>query len=362
MSRAHDSHRAALPFFGNPFRAIRNRKPSHLSPKLASLQDSFEKTLALILQKLMPKDASEIFTLAWMKQAIDSLAEAHSEITNLITELEFPVSDWEEKWMDIYLDSSVKLLDICLALSAELARLDQGQLLLQYAVHVVDSSENNMPAEKLERAHKSAQEWVKKLGLKSSKLESCSSILNALAGSLFTGKVKDSAKGRVLLRALYGVKIVMILIGGALISVLSGSSAPLVELQISDNFAWYEAFNELKSMIYEKVRLSGLEGKASAVVEVQAVEASVRNFSELVRQKEECMEVELQGVENGTRQQEDPRKLRECISDLKENAQKLRVGLDLLSKRVEDFFQVVLAGRDALLCNLRVCDAKVLKS
>jgi len=344
MSHAHESHRAALPFFGNPFRVIRHRKPSHLSPKLASLQASFEKTLALILQKLKPKDASDIFTFAWMKQAVESLSEAHLQIANLITELEFPVSDWEEKWMDIYLDSSVKLLDISLALKAELARFDQGQLLLQYAVHLVDSSENNnLSDEKLKRAHKSVQEWVEKSGLRSSKLDSCSGILNGLAGSLFTGKVKDSAKGQVLLHALYGVKVIMILIGGALISVLSGNSASLVELQISDNFAWYNAFSDLKSVIYEKIRSSGLEGKTSAVKEVKDVEVSVRNLSELIKQKQECMEVGFG----------------ECVSDLKENAERLRVGLELLSKRVEDFFQVVLSGRDALLCNLRICDANV---
>jgi Protein BYPASS1-related len=363
MSRAHESHRAVLPIFGNPFRAIRHRKPSHLSPKLASLQDSFEKTIALILQKLKPKDASEISTLAWMKQAVDSLAEVHSEIANLITEAEFPVSDWEEKWMDIYLDNSVKLLDICLALSAELARLDQGQLLLRYAVHVVDSLEkDSMSVEKLERAHKSVQDWVEKLGSKSPKLDRCSSILNALAGSLFTGKVRDSAKGRVVLGALYGVKVITILIGGALISVLLGSSAPLVELQVSDNFSWYDAFIDLKNMIYKNVHLSGLEGKASAVQELKDVEGSVRNLSLLMRHKEGCMEVGSHGVENGTRKEEDSRRFRECISDVKESAERLRVGLDLLSKQVEDFFQVVLAGRNDLLCNLRVCNARVLKS
>ncbi|KAJ4777378.1 UPF0496 protein 4 [Rhynchospora pubera] len=354
MSGAHETHRNVLPFFGNPFRVIRHKRSSHLSPKLASLQASFEQTLAVILQKFKPKDASEILTLAWMKNAVDGLSQAHSQIANLITDLEFPVSDWEEKWMDIYLDSSVKLLDICLALSAELARLDQGQLLLQYAAHVLDSSENNnMTAEKLERAHKSVQEWVGKLGLRSSKLESCTNILNGLARSLFTGKVRSSAKGQVLLQALYGVKVVMILIGGALISVLSGNSAPMVEMQVSDNFAWYGAFNDLKSTIYEGVSVYVLKGKTSAVKEVEAVEASVRHLNELMTRKGNCVEKELK---LGSTEFE------KCILDLKEHSERLRVGLDLLSKRVEEFFQVVLSGRDALLCNLRVCDAKPVKS
>jgi hypothetical protein len=42
---------------------------------------------------------------------------------------------------------------------------------------------------------------------------------------------------------------------------------------------------------------------------------------------------------------------------MSKSAKGLRLGLDSLSKRVGDFFQIVLTGRDALLCNLRMSDA-----
>jgi hypothetical protein len=45
-----------------------------------------------------------------------------------------------------------------------------------------------------------------------------------------------------------------------------------------------------------------------------------------------------------------------CISSMSKSAKRLQLGLDLLSKRVGDFFQIVLTGRDALLCNLRISD------
>ena len=34
--------------------------------------------------------------------------------------------------------------------------------------------------------------------------------------------------------------------------------------------------------------------------------------------------------------------------------EKLSQGLDVLAKEVDGFFQIVLSGRDALLCNFRV--------
>lgn len=49
--------------------------------------------------------------------------------------------------------------------------------------------------------------------------------------------------------------------------------------------------------------------------------------------------------------------LQDCISSMSKSAEGLRLGLDSLSKRVGDFFQIVLTGRDALLCNLRMSDA-----
>jgi hypothetical protein len=111
MSRAQDGQRTFFPV-GNPFRMILPRG-SHLSPKLAELLASYEEGLALSLRRLKPEDTSEVLTLSWMKLAVDSLSELHTNIATLITELKLPVSDWDEKWVDIYLNSSVKLLRAC---------------------------------------------------------------------------------------------------------------------------------------------------------------------------------------------------------------------------------------------------------
>ncbi|KAG5098164.1 hypothetical protein JHK82_048018 [Glycine max] len=48
-----------------------------------------------------------------------------------MTSVELPMSDWEDKWIDVYFDISSKLLDICNAFSSELSRLNQRNLPLK---------------------------------------------------------------------------------------------------------------------------------------------------------------------------------------------------------------------------------------
>ncbi|KAE8667852.1 UPF0496 protein 4 [Hibiscus syriacus] len=137
MSHPHESNR---PFFHfeNPFRMI-SPKGSQLSPRLLSLLNTFEATLSKRLEKLVPKDKGDILSLSWMKLTMELLSEIHCDIMNLITELDLPVTDWDEKWMDVYLDISVKLLDISNAFTSELTRVNQGHLILQYVLHKLES-------------------------------------------------------------------------------------------------------------------------------------------------------------------------------------------------------------------------------
>ena len=143
MSRAQDPHHHKSFFpFGNPFRMI-SAKGSRLSPQLLALLQAFEATLAERLRKLLPKSRDEILSLSWMTLAMMSLRETHNDILTLVTDLELPVSDWDDKWKDVYLDISVKLLDICNAFSSEISRQNQCNLSVKCALHNLDSSSSS---------------------------------------------------------------------------------------------------------------------------------------------------------------------------------------------------------------------------
>ncbi|KAM3402620.1 hypothetical protein ACQJBY_006464 [Aegilops geniculata] len=444
MSRPDDGHRSFFPV-GNPFRVIIPGGP-HLPRKLQALLKSYEDALALTLRKLKPENPLEVLTLAWMRLAVDCLSELHANIGTLITELELPVSDWDEKWVDIYLNSSVKLLDICIALSSELARLDQGQLLVKYVLHVLDTKSGVPSLEQLKRAEVSLKEWMDKVDTARPRLESCSTALQELAGSLCLMKVKNSAKGKVLMRALYGIESVTVFTCSVFVAALSGSPKPLVELHVPQKFGWSQAFNDLHATISGLVKRRLSRGSASAVKELEEVEACARKLHALTRtaqlekendnlacavslskqmvmpvsteqkgdtkcnlkpaddSSQECEVIMTEtSTEEGTQEaeimqdthcenklitlesisednnnisgtngfidkdntiipertsvSESREELLDCISSMSKSAEGLRRGLDSLSKRVGDFFQIVLTGRDALLCNLRMSDA-----
>ncbi|EHA8591534.1 Protein BPS1, chloroplastic [Cocos nucifera] len=375
MSQAHDGQRTFFPF-GNPFRIILP-KGSHLSPNLLALLNSFEQTFAESLKKLKPKDTLDVFSLSWMRHAMESLSEAHTNIKTLITDLQFPISDWDEKWIDIYLDSTIKVLDICIAFSSELSRLDQGQLLLRYVLHVLDFSSTSPSSEQMKQANASLHDWMKEFSSKSPKLENCSSILQTLAQTLYLMKVKNSAKGKVLMRALYGVLVMTIFICDVFTTALSGCSALSMDWHVSDKFLWAEAFSDLQGVVNEEIRSQFSSRKVTILKELDAVEKYAERLHALTScvndkdetllqsswQKEETL-LQSDGIgheEIGTLakiiDQEESERLQDSISNLAEGTERLADGLDILSKQVRDFFQIVLTGRDALLSNLRVSNA-----
>ena len=69
-----------------------------------------------------------------MSKAIATLFEVHTDVKTLITDLKFSISDRDAQWMDLYLDISIKLVDIYIALNSEISKLEQSKLLLQYAL------------------------------------------------------------------------------------------------------------------------------------------------------------------------------------------------------------------------------------
>lgn len=340
MSRAHDGQRTSFPF-GNPFRMIRP-KGSYVSPQLLTLLNSFEVSLAESLKKLEVKDKSNVLSLSWMKLAMESVCETHTSIKTLITDLQFPVSEWDEKWVHLYLDNSVKLLDMCIAFSSELSRLNQGQLLLQYALHVLDGSGKLPSSEQLVRAQSSLQEWRQQISLKSQKLENCTTVLHGLVGSLYLAKVKNSAKGKVLMRAMYGVMVKTIFVCSIFAAAFSGSVKPLMDLHVPDIFLWSEAFNNLQEKVNGEVRRLSTNGTPMTLKELEAVHGHVQKVYTMADGEDH----------------KDTVMLRQSISGLSASIEGLSEGLDLLSKKVDGFFQIVLAGRDALIGNLRVSDLK----
>ncbi|KAK7273013.1 hypothetical protein RIF29_14059 [Crotalaria pallida] len=331
MSRPQDPPRSFFPF-GNPFR-MRSPRRTDLSPQLLTVLHAFEATLEEKLKKLMPKSENEILCLSWITLAMQSLCEIHCDIKTLVANLELPVGDWDEKWIDLYLDISVKLLDICIAFSSELSRLNQGNLLLQCALHSLDSASSKQ----FVQATSSLDGWRRHIGSKNPRIDKCGIVLDNLVGSLDLPKVKKSAKGKVLMQAMYGVKLVTVFVC-SVFAVTFSCSTQLSDLGVADTYPWAPAFKSLQNLVNEEIRLRFSSRRLPIFKELEAVDTSVKELHPIIKGVVDIFEAES---------------LTESVKDLARATEKLSQGLDLLAKEVDGFFQVVLSGRDSLLSYLR---------
>ncbi|CAI8613196.1 unnamed protein product [Vicia faba] len=330
MSLPQDPPRSFFPF-GNPFRMI-SPKSSKLSPQLLAVLHAFEETLEERLKKLIPKSKDEV-SMSWMTLAMQALCESHNDIKTLMSDLELPVTDWDEKWIDVYLDISVKLLDICNAFSSELSRLNQGQLLLQCTLHHLGSSSSD----RLFRACSSLDGWRQRMSSKNPRIEKCGSILDNLIESS-DKKVKKSAKGTVLMQAIYGVKVLTVFVCSVFATAFSGSTKNLTDMDVADVYTWAPSFKGLQNLVNEEIRIRFSSGKFTVLNELEAVDLSVRELYPIIRGNIHTIEKESHA---------------KTVEELGKATKNFSQGLDLLAKEVDGFFQVVLSGRDALLANLR---------
>ncbi|XP_075476416.1 LOW QUALITY PROTEIN: protein BPS1, chloroplastic-like [Primulina tabacum] len=335
MSRAQEPQRPFLPF-GNPFRMILP-KGARLSPKLLALLNNFEETLAARLKKLKPADKEDVLRLSWMISAMVALCEIHTDIKTLITALELPVSDWEDKWIDVYLDNSVKLLDICISFSSEVARLKQGDLYLQCVLHNLSSASSDQ----FVRARSSLDGWSKHIGSKNPRLDNCFSVMDSLIQMLDEPKVKNSSKGKVLMRAMYGVKVVTLFICSSFAAAFSGSPKKLIDLPVPESYLWAGEFMAIQAFVNLEIRSIYSSKSFTILKELEAVDMRAKKLYPILEEDGVDPPIET-GV------------LKESTLDLKKSVEIFSQGLDHLAKEVDRFFQIVLTGRDALISNLRI--------
>lgn len=314
-------------------------KGSYLSSKLLVILNKYEETLAGRLRKLKPKHKDDICSISWMISAMGILSETHKDIKSLITELELPVNDWDDKWIDVYLYNSVKLLDICIALSSELSRLSQGQLLLHCVLRNLDGKSSS----ELLKANSLIESWRQQISTRNPRLENCFPVIEKLMESLELPKVKNSAKGKVLMQALYGVRVETLFVCNVFLSTFTGSDNKLIDLQVSGTHLWAEAFNDVQAFVNTEITSLVSSGRVP-LKELEEVDTSVKALYPMVQANSEPVIM-------------DP--LQNCVINLGKKVDKLSTGLDLLAKEVDGFFQELMSGRDALLGNLRASSSVV---
>ncbi|KAG5385164.1 hypothetical protein IGI04_036634 [Brassica rapa subsp. trilocularis] len=274
---------------GNPFKNLFPKtNNARIFPNLLSLLNSFETSLMLSIRELIPKDdGNAILTVSWMKEAMASLCETHKSIRTLVTDLELHVSDLEENFIYIYSDISSKLLELCNSFTSELDRLNHGNMLLKFTFSKLETSSCS---EEISLLH--LESWRQHMASKNPRIENCGAILSSLVESLkhhhhSLSKKKLSGKGKVLLRALYGVKVKTLYITSVFAAVFSGSSNNLLYLTIPkemEEVPWAQGFMELQNMVNPEIKNAFLSDRFTVIKELEAVELGVKKLHTAVQE------------------------------------------------------------------------------
>ncbi|KAL0712415.1 hypothetical protein Bca4012_019393 [Brassica carinata] len=260
---------------GNPFKALFSEENNAcISPQLLSLLNNFETSLRVSITELVPKgdDKNDFLTVSWMIQAMHSLCETHQGITTLMTtDLDLPVSDMEESLIDMYVDMSSKLLELCNAFTSELYRLNHGNMLLKLAF----SNPEVFSLSHIDR-------WRQHMASKNPSIQNCGEVLSSIVESLNHHHHK-----KVLVRALYGVKVKTLYIFSVFDVAFTHSSKNLLYLTIPEEMeevSWGQAFMELQNMINPEIKKTFLSDRFAVIRDLEAVESGVEKLYAAVQE------------------------------------------------------------------------------
>ncbi|KAK1320880.1 hypothetical protein QJS10_CPA03g02562 [Acorus calamus] len=305
-----------------PFFPIFSSKRSPPSPKkIALLADAFERNLLRHIENLIsaarggdPPPSTPI-GISCLSNAVDVLSAIHADAGVLFSDSSVSGT---ESTLASYLDESVKLLDFCNSVSAEIESLSRRRLLIRFAVHLLSSS-SAAGEEKLRRARDSISDWEKENYTPSAPVE-----------LLPAPRDKISGHG-----AIYAVGAVSAIVSGALSAALNGgSSEGCGGVSVSGEFPWAGALHRLESaMSGEKERSIG---------EVVHVDIAVRALADVL---DKGRETETEGLSN-------------AVKEVERATDELSNGLERLTNAVNGLFRAVLGSRNLALQKFRLCPRK----
>ncbi|KAG5091396.1 hypothetical protein JHK82_050174 [Glycine max] len=142
------------------------------------------------------------------------------------------------------------------------------------------------------RACSLLDDWRQHVSSRNPGIEKCSSMLHNLVGSLDLPKVKNSAKGKVLMQAMYRVKVETVFICRVFTAAFFGSSKKLSDLNVADIHSWAPDFRRLQNLVNEEIRVRFSGGKFTILNELEAVDASVKILYPTIQAGVDTVEIE----------------------------------------------------------------------
>lgn len=354
---------------------------SHSKRGLGELVNSFENSLTGRLDELKP-DNLDFLNLPWIRQAIEVLSKTFEDLKILIADLiEIRGGGGvRERWVTEFLDDTIKLLEFCNGLRADISMLNDSQLILIQSVRsFLDMSCDVPQQDNLYKAKISIQEWIEgtNQGFKKKNTDNHLRILQGLSTDLElqmgrrtwgSSRMAKSEGKSIFLRAMSGVKAMIIFICSVISCVLSSLTGDqqrlqgslLVELQVPSQLLWSASFMSLQKVVNEEMtnirnkfllnewksldsasqRLYGILDQSCRDLKLSPPDQRNSTFAEWEAAEEEEQQHKKQMVEQG-------------VEELGRSSVAVTQGVRLLTHELNDLFNVVLNVSTVLLDSAR---------
>eukprot|EP00249_Psilotum_nudum_P011876 c23440_g1_i1 orf=511-1617(-) len=323
-----------------------NSSSDGLSEQYQSIRN-FEESLTHQLGSLKVKENEGILCLDWLDRALGLALGKHKEAESMIPAFRFPLSEFDEKWINEYLDETTKMLDIFNFLTGDISELEHSQLLLGHAVHTLDSCDKGLNKVNVERARISLHDWLRRIrgthenSSQMRKNERCFTLLQNVADGLKPPKEEAAAKGKGFLYNLYGSRSFTILVCSVLALAFSDKDEIFnIKLHLSCGFLWSTCIINLLQHAKEEASQRIARGSAAGLLELVSMDKSVRK---LVAILDIILDEKLPLAKELADQ------LLFLVQELRNQLDVLSEGVDRVGKKINEFFHTVVANRCALL-------------
>ncbi|KAH7306768.1 hypothetical protein KP509_22G029100 [Ceratopteris richardii] len=254
----------------------------------------FESELSSRLEQLNLTNERGFLSIKWLSEALEIVLCTHSSAETLISDLDHDVLFGDGKWINGFLDNTIKLLDTCVILKAAIAEIKMYCGQLKVALRAVDKEPTSeIQLKRCMKALKNCMDALKRrndainhLGHRRSKLENCSSILRRMVERLIT---EDATNGNVF-TAIFAAQMITISVCSLLSSALSFKPKRSLSFNgLMGQSLWSLPLCNLQHRVKEQIEKKKSRGSYVFLEELDATDIAVRNFYNLIEQSLHAM-------------------------------------------------------------------------
>ena len=117
------------------------------SKKMCLALNTFESEISKSLCQL--NSNSEILTLSWIQQCLYLLPKINKSFAKLVSDIDYPMSNWETPSIDEYLSYSLSSMEYLNSITSTISQLTQARIIVSHGLSLIETSQQPLAFKRL---------------------------------------------------------------------------------------------------------------------------------------------------------------------------------------------------------------------